>query len=65
MWLSELHETAVPYALDTETPAVPSMGMRCVEMGYSFIWLAGQNPYFIKPDGMIVKFEVHHNIPYL
>ncbi|MCP4192561.1 MAG: hypothetical protein GY768_18255, partial [Planctomycetaceae bacterium] len=57
VWLAELQEMAIPYVLDTETPAVLSMGMRCMEMGYSFIWLAGQNPYFINPDWMIVMFE--------
>ncbi len=36
-----------------------------MEMGYSFVWIADQDPYFVCPDGSIVEFEVRDNIPYL
>ena len=47
------------------TPAVLSMGMRCVGQGYSFHWPAGQNPIFIRPDKQVVKLQVLGDIPYL
>ena len=61
---SELKENISPYVLDS-TPPVLSVGRRCMEMGYSFVWLADQDPYFVCPDGSIVEFEVGDNIPYL
>ena len=33
-----------PYTL-SDTPAVLSVGRRCVEEGYSFIWKASETPY--------------------
>ena len=36
-----------------------------MELGYTFIWPTRQNPYFIRPDGMIVHLTVEHYIPYL
>ena len=36
-----------------------------MELGYTFIWPTGQNPYFIRSDGMIVHFTVENYIPYL
>jgi hypothetical protein len=35
-----------------KTPAVISVGKRCVEMGYAFCWPQfSENPFFIEPDG--------------
>ncbi len=65
VYMPELNETATPHVLDTGTPAVLSVGARCMEQGYSFIWMAGEAPYFLKPDGSKVRLEVRHNIPYL
>ncbi len=65
VWIPEFQEEVQPHALATGTPAVLSVGARCMEMGYSFIWMAGHLPYFIKPNGWIVRLEVSHNIPYL
>ena len=47
------------------TPPVLSVGKRCMDMGYSFVWLQGKNPYFMCPDGKIVELRVRDNIPYL
>ena len=38
-----------PYLLES-TPPVMSVGMRCVDQGYDFIWRSGKSPYFRKPD---------------
>ena len=61
---AELNEEIDAYVLDS-TPAVISVGKRCMHMGYSFHWPAGKNPYLICPDGMIVELDVHGDIPYL
>ena len=62
--IETLAECALVRILDS-TPAVLSMGMRCMRMGYSFHWPAGYNPVFIRPDGKHVKLKVIGDIPYL
>ena len=57
-------EKIEPYVLRS-TPAVMSVGARCMECGYTFLWPAGQPPYFILPDGRLVICEVRGNIPYI
>ena len=42
-----------------------SVGQRCMERGYTFIWPKGQAPYFLLPDRRVVKCEVRGNIPYI
>jgi len=60
----ELYEEANPYML-RDSPAVLSIGLRCMEHGYQFVWPPGNTPYFVLPCGQVVPFEVHNNIPYL
>ena len=36
-----------------------------MEMGYTLIWPTAQEPYFIRPDGMIIHLKVVNYIPYL
>eukprot|EP00974_Lingulodinium_polyedra_P054864 5276899-Lingulodinium_polyedra.AAC.1 len=62
--VEECASSVQPYILDN-TPNVLSVGMRCVQHGYSFIWPAKENPYFILPDDRVVQFEVVKYIPYL
>ena len=62
--VKELRETASPLLLDS-TPAVLSVGLRCMELGYSFHWPKNQNPYFITPTGHRLKLRVDQNVPYL
>ncbi len=65
VWINEPEAEVQPHVLHTPTPAVPSVRARCMKLGYYFIWLPGQNPYFVKPDRLIGRLEVYHNIPYL
>ncbi len=58
-------EVAVPYILDS-TPDVLSIGRRCVEDGYEFVW----RPYSLHPtittaSGKVVKLVVRDCCPYL
>jgi hypothetical protein len=49
----ELAENITPYVLEN-TPPVLTVGYRCLEMVYIFMWRTAQEPYFIRPDGMII-----------
>ncbi len=63
--IGELDDTIDPYIL-ASTPAVLSVGKRCLELGYSFIWVAGKRPCFISPGGyLLTLLQVDRNIPYL
>eukprot|EP00974_Lingulodinium_polyedra_P043502 4177432-Lingulodinium_polyedra.AAC.1 len=53
-----------PYILKS-TLDVLSIGLRCMEYEYIFVWPKGQRPYFILPSGQVVMLEVCHNILYL
>jgi len=60
----ELDENITPYVLEN-TPPVLTVAYRCMEMGYTFVWPTSQEPYFIRPDGMIIRLKVVNYIPYL
>ena len=47
--VDELGETAKPFVLD-ETPAVLSIGRRCMKMGYAFHWMPGKLPFMVTPN---------------
>ena len=59
-----LSEIAVPHVLPN-SPAVLSIGRRCMEHGVSFHWSAGQAPFMIRPDGVEAHLQVRGCIPYL
>ena len=62
--IEALSECALVRILDS-TPAVLSMGVRCMRMGYSFHWTAGHDPIFVRPDNKHVKLRAIGDIPYL
>ena len=43
-----LMEAVKPLVLQS-TPAVLSVGKRCMEEGWSFVWNAGENPWLVSP----------------
>ena len=47
------------------TPALLSVGKRCMEEGYSFIWRAGKTPYLVDRSGVTHPLQVKDNVPYL
>jgi len=53
-----------PYVLP-DAPAVISVGMRCVQDGWDFVWKSFSRPYFKKKDGTKIKLEVKDYVPYL
>ena len=48
-----------------DTPSVMSMGKRCVDHGYSFIWPSGKTPYMLDSNGNITEMTVKDYIPYV
>ena len=53
-----------PWVLNN-APAVLSIGQRCMELGYTFVWPSGSVPCFILPSGEFLDLEVRDNIPYV
>jgi hypothetical protein len=50
--------------LDSTAPVL-SIGRRCMEEGYCFVWNAGQAPVLHLPSGKKVNLEVDGYVPYL
>ena len=48
-----------------DTPSVLSMGKRCVDLGYSFVWPTGRTPFMLDPNGSIIEMTVKDYIPYV
>ena len=55
---------ARPYLME-DTPSVLSMGMRCMNEGFCFIWIKGFDPCVITPTGHIEPLCVINCVPYL
>ena len=64
--LDKNHRTFEAYLMDGTLP-VMSIGLRCEDHGYDFVWLGsrGWPPYFITPTGRIIMMEVIGKIPYI
>ena len=63
MNIVEFDESVEPYVLP-DTPSVLSIGRRCMQEGYHFVWLSGKHPYLITPNGKLVALAVEDDIPY-
>eukprot|EP00959_Pyramimonas_sp_CCMP1952_P333292 6978839-Pyramimonas_sp.AAC.1 len=48
-----------------ETPAVISVGERCMDHGFNIVRPTGQRPYLLLPNGHRVDLIVEGNIQYL
>ena len=60
----ELDQESRAYVLE-ETPAVLAVGKKCMEQGYSFIWMSGCDPYLMDKTGACTPLTVRDNIPYI
>ena len=56
-------ESVKAYVLD-DTPSVLSMGKRCLEQGFTFVWPSGKEPFMIDKNGLMIKMKVKDHIPY-
>ncbi|CAE7624163.1 Clec16a [Symbiodinium sp. CCMP2592] len=64
MRIDGLDELIEAYVLES-TPSLLSLGKRCKELGYRFIWEPFCDPIFFDPRGKRLKVDVINNIPYL
>ena len=55
LFIEELGETVEPYVL-ASSPSLLSVGRRCQELGYSFIWVGGKCQCFISRGGMCLPY---------
>ena len=62
--LPGLMEGFSPYVLKSSPPAL-SIGQRCMEEGYDFVWGKDNKPLLVRPDGQIVEFKMNSRVPYL
>ena len=62
----ELNATVTPYLVQS-SPPVLSVGLRCVEDGFGFVWRGSKNekPKLVSPDGKVIELEVRDYVPYL
>ena len=58
------NEPARAHVLE-DTPSVLSLGKRCMEQGYTFVWPNGREPYMINSEGDKIRMDVHDLIPYV
>ena len=42
-----------------------SVGTRCVDQGYSFVWPANGKPILVRPDDKIVQLKIEGHVPVL
>ena len=59
-----LDEVIEAHVLES-TPSIISVGKRCMDMGYLFVWTAGCKPTLTCPSGRMVTLDVINNVPYL
>ena len=59
-----LCEPAQPYVLES-SPAVLSLGVKCLDQGYSFHWESGKAPVMVRPDGALIQLKVDGHVPYM
>ena len=62
--LTAFKQIVKPFVLDG-SPAVLSVGWRCMELGYDFWWPAFKRPIITLPSGVTVKLDVEDYVPYL
>ena len=60
--VDSFQEEAKPFVLE-QTPAVLSVGMRCVKLGYTFVWPPNDQPFMINQSGE--RINLHSKDDYL
>ena len=48
-----------------DTPCVLSLGKRCMDEGYRFVWDQYQEPKLFAPDGEQIELSVQNFVPYI
>ena len=64
IYIPSLGSTTEPYVL-SDSPSVLSVGQKCMDEGFDFVWRANCRPYFRDSEGNKVYMDVRDNVPYL
>ena len=66
VFVPKLGRTIDPYLVQSSPPVI-SVGMRCIDDKFDFIWRGskGENPYMVKPNGERIELIVKDYVPYL
>ncbi len=66
LYINRLRLKISPSILE-DTPDVQSLGLRCVDDGFAFVWPSfSKDPYMIEPEtGRILHMTVENYCPYL
>jgi len=64
MTVEELGALIEPFVLES-TPAVLTVGGRCMKLPYGFYWSNKGVPFFWTNCGHVIRFRVEDNLPYL
>ena len=62
--LNNLKGDAIAVVLKN-TPAVLSLGRKCMDEGYSFVWKTKEKPYLLTPDSKRIFLDVVNYVPML
>ena len=62
--VDSFQEEAKPFVLE-QTPAVLSVGMRRMKLGYTFVWPPNDQPFMINQSGKRINLHSKDDIPYL
>ena len=62
--LRSVNSSVAPLVLDS-CPSVLSIGKRCMEEGWEFVWRPNKPPYIKFPNGKQIQCVVKGNVPYL
>ncbi len=64
VFLDELPRQVKPWLLES-TPPVLSLGKRCMQDGFDFVWKRFEPPSLVRPDGTISQLKVEGMVPVL
>ena len=64
IYIPSIGSTTEPYVL-SDSPSVLSVGQKCMDEGFDFVWRANCRPYFKDSEGNKVYMDVRDNVPYL
>ena len=65
IWVvNEIKDTISPFVME-ESPSVLSIGKRCADNGYGFLWMPGEEPVMFDDQKTVIRLRVKDHIPYL
>ena len=62
--IDDMKDTISPFVME-ESPSVLSIGKRCGDNGYGFLWMPGEEPIMFDDRKSVIRFLVKDHIPNL